>query len=94
MKHKVLEWEKKKQDMENKFRPKKNILIVKDGKVVLDRLEEVASGCFRTVTDDEALFEWESEERKFWARWEQHLRQEKRSKLSGAKSDPHKVACQ
>jgi hypothetical protein len=97
VKIRALEWEKKRLTMENRFpektaRPKKTILIVKEGEVVLDRLEEVFSGCCRTVTDDEAIFEWEVEEKKFWERWQQHLRQEKRNRISGVISDSQKVA--
>jgi len=92
VKIRALEWEKKRLTIENRFpekadRPKKTILIVKEGEIVLDRLEEVLSGCCRTVTDDEALFEWEDEEKEFWERWQRHLRQEKRSRISSAKRE-------
>ena len=45
MKIRALEWEKKRLTIENRFpekadRPKKTILIVKEGEIVLDRLKK------------------------------------------------------
>lgn len=56
------------------------VLVMVDGQVVVNRLDEVGGECCQTMTREELDAEREREAREFWLRWRHHLQLEQQGR--------------